>query len=100
MLVAARRFDIDAVMDGVVAPIIYRDLFGDQPSIERVRDLVTDVLAREPIRQPHRFCADICDVGAQRGGGAPACADADPCAAWRPRAPPASGRRVTTRPGT
>jgi AcrR family transcriptional regulator len=36
---------IDAVMDRVVAPIIYRILFGDTPSMERVRDLVSDVMA-------------------------------------------------------
>jgi AcrR family transcriptional regulator len=38
---------IDAVMDRVVAPIIYRILFGDTPSMERVRDLVSDVMAPE-----------------------------------------------------
>jgi AcrR family transcriptional regulator len=42
--------DIDAVMDGVVAPIIYRILFGEMPSIERVRDLVTNVLAAASTR--------------------------------------------------
>jgi AcrR family transcriptional regulator len=35
---------IDAIMDRVVAPIIYRILFGDTPSTERVRDLVSDVM--------------------------------------------------------
>jgi AcrR family transcriptional regulator len=38
---------IDAVMDRVVAPIIYRILFGDAPSNERVRDLVSDAMAEQ-----------------------------------------------------
>lgn len=38
---------VDAVMDQVVAPIIYRILFGDVPSAERVRSLVTDVMTKD-----------------------------------------------------
>ncbi|SCB57574.1 transcriptional regulator, TetR family [Rhizobium aethiopicum] len=36
--------DVDAVMDQVVAPIIYRILFGDVPDSARVRDLVARVV--------------------------------------------------------
>jgi AcrR family transcriptional regulator len=39
---------VDAVMDRVVAPIIYRILFGDTPSAQRVRDLVADVMGAGP----------------------------------------------------
>jgi AcrR family transcriptional regulator len=32
--------DPEAVLDGVVSPIVYRILFGESPSRERIRDLV------------------------------------------------------------
>ncbi|MBB3132517.1 AcrR family transcriptional regulator [Rhizobium pisi] len=37
--------DVDLVMDQVVAPIMYRILFGDVPDTTRVRDLVTRVMS-------------------------------------------------------
>ncbi|MFE1599569.1 TetR/AcrR family transcriptional regulator [Methylobacterium sp. ID0610] len=37
--------DPEAVLDGVVSPIVYRILFGDVPSRERIRDLVSRTLA-------------------------------------------------------
>ena len=38
--------DVDAVMDRVVAPIMYRILFGDVPTSARVQELVGDVFGR------------------------------------------------------
>lgn len=38
--------DVDAVMDRVVAPIMYRILFGDTPTSARVRELVGHVFGR------------------------------------------------------
>jgi AcrR family transcriptional regulator len=40
---------VDAVMDRVVAPIIYRILFGDAPSTDHVRGLVADVMRSEAV---------------------------------------------------
>ena len=37
--------DVDLVMDRVVAPIMYRILFGDVPNAARVRDLVAHVMS-------------------------------------------------------
>lgn len=37
--------DVDLVMDQVVAPIMYRILFGDVPDSARVRDLVSRVIS-------------------------------------------------------
>ncbi|NKK82243.1 TetR/AcrR family transcriptional regulator [Rhizobium leguminosarum] len=37
--------DVERVMDQVVAPIIYRILFGDVPAAARVRDLVARVMS-------------------------------------------------------
>jgi AcrR family transcriptional regulator len=37
---------VDAVMDQVVAPIVYRILFDDAPSAERVRGLVAEVMTK------------------------------------------------------
>ncbi|MBY5776172.1 TetR/AcrR family transcriptional regulator [Rhizobium leguminosarum] len=37
--------DVDRVMDQVVAPIMYRILFGDVPATARVRDLVARVMS-------------------------------------------------------
>jgi hypothetical protein len=37
------------VMDRVVAPIIYRILFGDAPSTDHVRGLVADVMSSEAV---------------------------------------------------
>lgn len=36
---------VEAVIDQVVAPIMYRILFGDAPSADRVRELVADAMA-------------------------------------------------------
>lgn len=38
--------DVDVVMDRVVAPIMYRILFGDVPTATRVQELVGDVFGR------------------------------------------------------
>lgn len=37
--------DPEAVLDGVVSPIVYRILFGDAPSRDRIRDLVGRTMA-------------------------------------------------------
>jgi AcrR family transcriptional regulator len=43
---------VDSVMDQVVAPIIYRILFGDEPTAERVRGLVSGVMAKDAAVTP------------------------------------------------
>ncbi len=40
--------DVDAVMDKVVAPIVYRILFGEAPSLDHVRNLVRDAISGDP----------------------------------------------------
>ncbi|UWU14644.1 TetR/AcrR family transcriptional regulator [Rhizobium sullae] len=42
--------EVDAVMDRVVSPIMYRILFGNAPSVDRVRDLVNGVMEITPPR--------------------------------------------------
>jgi AcrR family transcriptional regulator len=43
---------VDAVIDGVVAPILYRILFGDEPTADYVRDLVAGVMHGESVATP------------------------------------------------
>jgi AcrR family transcriptional regulator len=43
---------VDAVIDRVVAPIIYRILFGDEPTADYVRDLVAGVMRGESVATP------------------------------------------------
>jgi hypothetical protein len=41
--------DVDTVMDSVVAPIMYRTLFGDAPNSARVRELVDHLFDRRKV---------------------------------------------------
>ena len=41
--------DVDTVMDSVVAPIMYRTLFGDAPNSTRVRELVDHLFDRRKV---------------------------------------------------
>ncbi|MDM9626333.1 TetR/AcrR family transcriptional regulator C-terminal ligand-binding domain-containing protein [Rhizobium sp. S152] len=54
--------DIDVVMDKVVAPIVYRILFGEAPTLDHVRGLVRDAMACDVELTPLR------PVSAQKSG--------------------------------